>query len=502
MNVQRMMLLSVLVIGFIVVIEQNALSQTKLGLFFTQEELQIWKQRAVNGPYKSSGDVSQNSPGDWDRIIANKNSFMADPDAQRWAGKIGSCFKNSDTNLQPGFGQGRYIKDAAFYSEVQNDATVRAGVITELLAQAQHAGVQWNNTTVWSGSCTSQMTHSHAPMLYMNTWMAKIIVAYDFVRRHMSSGQQATMDAWLLAYSTRFEPTNHRVYLTQRFPKRGVDDYSVVSSYSPLHLLYFGGPSHGPWHNAWDNTMSTGYLNHGLISIITHNQPLQDWTKRFVREWVRYQMWSEGQLGDLYRWHQDGGSPCKGYWYAGEQMGHILMLAEAFARNGDSSLYEYVTSDGIYGSQGGSKSLKLAAQHFQNMVRGAANGGVNRMATTNASKATDLRYRIDGDCNDYTATGESGSFNWDGIEEVFVAIGNRFWNDNAIKTGYMRQSPYAAYPTSPNGPGGCGSTYEGPWCILPGVLFMWGQMEGKVTPYPSSKELLTPKNLKVVNTVD
>ena len=40
----------------------NAIAQTRLGLHVTQEELNIWKQRAQNGPYKSTGDVRTNSP--------------------------------------------------------------------------------------------------------------------------------------------------------------------------------------------------------------------------------------------------------------------------------------------------------------------------------------------------------------------------------------------------------------------------------------------------------
>ena len=43
----------------------------RLGLHVTQEELNIWKQRASSGPYKTTGDVSTNSPGDWNRIQNN-----------------------------------------------------------------------------------------------------------------------------------------------------------------------------------------------------------------------------------------------------------------------------------------------------------------------------------------------------------------------------------------------------------------------------------------------
>jgi hypothetical protein len=52
-------------------------AQTRLGLQVTQEELDIWRERAENGPFKSRGDVCTNSIGDWDRVVAYKDNFVA-----------------------------------------------------------------------------------------------------------------------------------------------------------------------------------------------------------------------------------------------------------------------------------------------------------------------------------------------------------------------------------------------------------------------------------------
>jgi hypothetical protein len=81
-----------------------AMAATRLGLHVTQEELNVWKQRAGVVPpnsltpnatvkYKAVGDVSTNSPGDWNTIVASKNAWDASPSsrtAQAWAGKSGS----------------------------------------------------------------------------------------------------------------------------------------------------------------------------------------------------------------------------------------------------------------------------------------------------------------------------------------------------------------------------------------------------------------------------
>ena len=63
-------------------------AQTRLGLHFTQEELNIWRQRAENGPYKTRGDVRTNSPGDWERIAGHANAFLSKPSEERWKGQV------------------------------------------------------------------------------------------------------------------------------------------------------------------------------------------------------------------------------------------------------------------------------------------------------------------------------------------------------------------------------------------------------------------------------
>jgi len=72
-------------------------AQTRLGLHFTQEELNIWRQRAQNGPYKTRGDVCTNSPGDWERIVSHANAFLSNPSGERWKGQANAiCVKPYD----------------------------------------------------------------------------------------------------------------------------------------------------------------------------------------------------------------------------------------------------------------------------------------------------------------------------------------------------------------------------------------------------------------------
>lgn len=55
---------------FLLLSTDDLYAQTRLGLQVTQEELDIWCERAENGPFKSRSDVCTNSIGDWDRVVA------------------------------------------------------------------------------------------------------------------------------------------------------------------------------------------------------------------------------------------------------------------------------------------------------------------------------------------------------------------------------------------------------------------------------------------------
>jgi hypothetical protein len=98
--------------------------------------------------YKSSGDVSTNSPGDYDRIKANADAFKdaTGTKPSRWGGwsdqqeAANGCMTNND-NVGPELERGKYLRDAALVYLLTGDTDYRDAVRTELVAQAAVAGV-------------------------------------------------------------------------------------------------------------------------------------------------------------------------------------------------------------------------------------------------------------------------------------------------------------------------------------------------------------------------
>src|SRR5687768_5208910 len=112
MKFRQFCLVISLSLGIAAIQGKEAIGQTRFGLHFTQEEIDIWKQRAASGPYKGASDVSTNSPGDWTRIQSNATTFSNSPTADRWAGNTtGVCATGTTSSTAtPGQARGDRIR--------------------------------------------------------------------------------------------------------------------------------------------------------------------------------------------------------------------------------------------------------------------------------------------------------------------------------------------------------------------------------------------------------
>ena len=200
----------------------------RLGLHVTQEELTIWKQRASNGLYKTTGDVSTNSPGDWTRIQNNANTLLANPSAKRWSGQpAGSCWswQSNPPSLPPGrpFG-GISLRMSAFFYLITGNTTYRDAALNELLAQAATPGTNWTDSSRWivNDNCLSGDPWSWE----ISMWIRKLLYGYDYIRSSISAGDRTTLDAWFSNAAALFNANIDKSAQTA-FPNRLKDDYTT-----------------------------------------------------------------------------------------------------------------------------------------------------------------------------------------------------------------------------------------------------------------------------------
>src|SRR4030095_11118168 len=158
----------------------------------TAEERWCWRQRAgldaqgshgITCPvkYNTQGDVSTNSPGDWDRIGRWATTFYNNPTAEQWTGSnlnpvdVGgdNCVTNTsaEPNDNPGIAQ--YAMNAAFYIMVHpgdsRAATIASALRTFLLAAATGTLLQFSNTSLW---CVAPL--GDTPVFLMGAWMVRM----------------------------------------------------------------------------------------------------------------------------------------------------------------------------------------------------------------------------------------------------------------------------------------------------------------------------------------
>lgn len=454
---------------------------TRLSLHVTQEELNIWRQRAVSGPYKATSDVSTNSPGDYNRIKASADAFVADPDQHRWNGNTGSsCFVPSGNNGPPGkLNSGIPLRDAAFMHVLGTvpGTDYITPVKTELLAQLAVSGFNFGNSTKWSHNSGCWTGPAQAASQEINLYVHHLIIAYDYIKSEFSAGEQTTINAWFTDAMEFFDyfATNPAL---ERFPNRNSDNYTTVSGGEGgcNQILYAGGPTHCNWQAAWENLPGLAATSVASMAISLNNTTYKNLVKRWWKEAVNYLIDDDNSSFELQRWSTN--SRDQGWSYWSSWLFHMISIADHFARDGDTSLYDY-TADLTqhFKSAGGTKRLDTIIDRLLEY----RDKTVTRYANATAG---DPLHIIDGENSTHHSIGYISS-----------AIANNYYKIPYFKNHYMAVAPNT-YPY-PSNPAGGQNYWGGVVGIYPGILFMFGQMDDKVDPFstadvaPGAPTLLT-----------
>ena len=444
---------------------------------WTVREKAEWLTRSSVGPYRNLGDVSTNSPGEYTRILTNSALSLS---AQRWSGNTANkCWA---TIGQPPSDTGTRIRDAAFVAWLTGNTTLRDAVRDELLAQAAVTGTIFTNTTRWC------ITNGVGNYFQVSHWIAKMAVAYDYIRADISAGNRTTLDAWILGAGNWLE-ANVSGMVAAVWPDRASDSYTqspaVGNNRGNVYFLGTNGPPHYEFYDRWDNQSAAMMRTFGLIGVILNNSTLKNSAKRFFREYFMFSVHYTDSANittpsEYFRCCSSDTArfPALGWGYTGSTLSEMSFLAEIIARSGDDSLYTYSTSSGYSGTVGGPKSLLAAiTTQLNSMDHTLIRYGIKTSGEFGGSIAANI---ID---NIYTGNNAAGvAQNWHSIGDTWISIANLYFRNDYIKGSYLRtNSGQTAYPASPaGGP----EFYSGPGKHLPSYIFMFGQMEGKVWPYP------------------
>jgi hypothetical protein len=454
-----------------------AWSATRLGVWVTAEELAVWQTRMGSGPYRVAGDVSTNSPGDWTRIVADKNTFVANPAAQRWAGRTTSPCMTVGVNpggivTQTPFA-GVPLVGAAFYSLVAQDATVRTAVINELLAQAALPGVDFTNATRWCQNYGGVTADYIWPTI---VWLGRLATGYSYIRHLASAGERTTLDSWFVNAATWAVGENSYELRNNYFPNYESDNYTLGGAAQGYcgeqgPLTHYGGYVTHPITTSFNNRRVDSPYLAGVVGAMVGNSPLTARAKKQVKEHLMFGYYADSTPSEFERWED---APTQGWRYAAYTVGVLGLIADMQARMGDAELYNYSTSSGFpcgtNPTTGGPKSIQTITNHILQYVV----PDLIRYGTNQAGQNGQANYRID--------TVED-LFGHATVVDVYMAAANRWYQQAAWTARYKRTAGGApAYPANPAYPGD--QLWRGPFAKFGGMLF---QFEGvAVNPYGTS----------------
>ena len=453
---------------------QPEASARHTGLHFTEAERRIWRARATSGPYREGGDENLNSPGDWQRIVDNMSEFMDAPGQGRTNGPSGGAgLVRPDPDDQFSGNvrrRGARVRDAAFYYLVTGDRAVREAVKTELIAQARMPGMDFNDESRWR----SGLVYDVNPNFQVSHFMAEHLYAYDYLgRASFSRSEQELLDEWHRGFADLMRYDSDSAFEEAFTDRRaGILDADWLDEHSrnpSSPAGYEGGPRIGPLAQLYNNRRMQQMRYVALVGVLLQDDQLKWSAKQSALEFLKYGVYPDGSFSDLHRSSED--QPEAGLQYSAQLLAAVVTIADVLARDGDVDVYRFVTSDGAQGTQGApsgyaGKSLLFALRSLGRYI----DGTYDRYA---AGAVASEVYRIDGR-EPFLA------------HAAMVAQANVYYKDSILRSIYRHELPgMPPYPSEPLGGPGY-EVWNGDAGIYPGVLFMFGDMEGQVWPYPAA----------------
>lgn len=451
------------------------------GMLWSDEDLAAWRTRSIEGPYIKAGDAFDPLiPGEWERIVESANTFRSNPQAERK-----SSYYVSDSSA--GAAAPNYVLnhmemlDAAFYALVKEDTALARAVKDELVWHSQQSSLQIS------------------PTLYQKTdfgnwwnaaWLLRMVMCADFVKEQFNAAELASFNAWVLNWAQSYESSIHFELSDSLFGNRYQRDYSNNLGWaatSPDYNTYAYKDGSGVKHNQiaavhrrYNNRKAMVIQFTGIAGIWLNDPVLIDRSKLFFEEWLKFSVFPDGSAGEFER-NSTSRSVQQGMNYNSTTIAAAICLADAMARQGDTSLYEFSTREGRYGTESesgeGAKSLRLVVDTYFEMIEYKKDWYLEDGQLTEP-------YRIDA----VSDIGSMAGTQW--ISEIYFApIANRYWKDQDIKKSYMRQASGSIAYSSPLGSAG---PYRGPWrsqqAVYPSLLFMFSEMEQVTGSYPTKDE--------------
>jgi hypothetical protein len=319
----------------------------------------------------------------------------------------------------------------------------------------------------------------------------RMMHAYDYLRIYdqvapattLSASDKTTLNAWFNS-AGQFYKNMFVKREVVAFVNAPAGDFTLTSDAntactqngSVTYIIYSGGPISTQFHDYWNNRNTHDILVAGLAGILTNDTALQADAIRQAKEVLTYGTTADGTPYEFSRAEPTNNEPNLGWRYSAITWALLVELADALARNGNTSLYDWSTT--ITVSKGGSACVisTTTTKTLKSIVTTHINHADHTLLRYSDGFAGNSNYLIDAD---NALTGQNS------VHYLFSVAGNLYWQDAYIKQMYTLTPGNGPYtPTYPSGDQvSFTSAWSGAGGFAPGILFQMGQLEGVVHPY-------------------
>lgn len=488
-------------------------------ILLSPEELAIIQQRAIDG-YDPNGIFALNS-NPWDDLVTRADKLIAGTVNEYWDGVYNDDEFTYDTwPTQADYSVGQHTLACATYYLVKGTTSYGEKARDTVLAQLT------NTEPVWSDYYTRPTTPTAgwSNFFHMAGILLRMYFSFEYTKDLWTAQNISDFEDYMeeampafLAVSEYGPAYNFPQRLNRMYPKKWPLDTYVAGTFATGDQVVYtdthgyeslvdgntvtptddginwsritgsgasaGSQSYGDtdarsWTHkdgegtfqnrlyrvmeAYGNQPAICMLMYGIWAIYKGDATAIDRTKIYYEEVLRFATFPDGTLHEYIR--NDVTNPSKGVaWYGMIQIECQVVFAEALRRLGDTSMYSFTTSLGIWGTEGGSKNIEL----MLNTLKDACTLDTIRYWDT----VTDAN-RFD--------TLKPTTYRWK--PEMTFAIANLYFNDANFKDTYLLNNAFYDYDYA----GGPAYVTDGIWVggsgVYSDVPTMVYEMEGVHVP--------------------
>jgi hypothetical protein len=470
------------------------------GTTYNDSELAVWQQRDSEGFTPIA-----NRPDSWADHKARAVYFGNNPTAGYFTTDINTTDPNNT----------QYVVAASF--EYLLNGAYASVVHDFLVNQVQEANADYESYFATLGTATERMAFSGAWVFrlflvydytkdlyslgekamidqwfynagwYLSRYLEQRILGTLFTRRN-AWARYADPDAMIADQGSQVSGRKYCVlnpfmnYIYDGVATGSIDDYTqsptALRDYSALSGVASTGIGYSPAiythmneagvnqteikqiHGFYKNPYAMAARAIGVIGIYLNDDMLKDHARLFFEEWMKFGVYADGTTSEYRR--NNGNGTTDPYqlgtcYYSVIVWESAVIFADLLRRNNDDSMYEFMTSDGIHGSEGGTKNIRLVIE-----------------TTIEHCTSEVLRYCKAVNVDQLIDTMNGTSYRY--LPEVPLSLANRYYNEQRIKDCYLLtlagSNTYSAsgwtYPT-----GGAANSWGGALGSYPDFVYMF-----------------------------